>query len=87
MRDFLDSILSEIDSESLTDNEFDSIDPLPTVEAYDTTIYNVLKTVLQSREGVSGQLKRLQSFFIAKGVDLTAPAREASSQIFFGSPI
>jgi len=87
MRNFLDSILSEIDSESLTDNEFDSMDPVPTVQAYNTEIYNVLKAILQSREGVSGQLKRLQSLFIAKGVDLTAPARDASSQIFFGSPI
>ncbi len=40
---------------------------------------------LQEREGVSGQLKKLKSYFVAKGVDLSGTtAREPGSHIFVG---
>lgn len=86
MRDFLDEILAFIGSESLTDIEFESIDPMPP-HAYVLETYQALKTVLETREGVSGQLKRLKAYFIGKGVDVDERARTPSSQIFVGSPL
>lgn len=85
MRAFLNAILSFIGSESLTDDEFDSLTE-GLEEGYTKEVYDWLKVVLQSREGVSGQLKKLKAYFIAKGVDLTGTAsRAANSQIFIGS--
>jgi len=87
LREFLDGILAEIDSESLTDAEYDTV-PEDLPEEYTKPVYEALKTVVQEREGVSGQLKRLKAFFIAKGTDLVgAAARDPMSQIFFGSPL
>lgn len=86
MRIFLNNILSFIGSESLTDVEFNSIGV--SVEAYTKETYEALKSVLQNREGVSGQLKKLQSYFVAKGVDLSnTPARVPASQILIGGPL
>lgn len=87
LRDFLDSILSFIDSESLTDQEFDSL-PESLTEEYTRETYFALKGVLENREGVSGQAKKLESYFIAKGVDLSgSSARTPISQIFIGSKL
>jgi hypothetical protein len=73
LRDFLDAILAFIGSESLSDEEFEGID-LPSPPAYTTATYLALKDVINNREGVSGQAKRLKLYFIAKGVDLEAAA-------------
>lgn len=86
VRDFLDGVLTFIGSESLTDEENDAL-PEGLTEDYTVEVYNALKETLQNREGVSGQLKRLQSLFISKGVDLSGAARDATSQIFVGSPL
>ncbi len=84
LRDFLDDILSFIGSESLTDDEFDTVGEEVT-EDYTKVGYEALKAIVQEREGVSGQLKKLKAFYIAKGVDLSAtPSRDASSHIFVG---
>lgn len=86
MRLFLNNILSFIGSESLTDSEFNSIGV--SVEAYNRENYEALKSVLQGREGVSGQLKKLKNYFDAKGVDLSnTPARLPASQILIGGAI
>jgi hypothetical protein len=86
MRVFLNGILSFIGSESLTDVEFNSL--TVTVQEYSKEVYEALKGVLQNREGVSGQLKKLQSYFVAKGVDLsTTPARTPASQIYIGGAL
>ncbi len=86
MRLFLNNILSFIGSESLTDAEFNSIGV--SVQEYNRENYEALKSVLQTREGVSGQLKKLHNYFQAKGVDLTnAPARIPASQILIGGAI
>jgi len=71
MRDFLDGILSFIGSESLTDEEFESIEGSFVV--YSKATYDVLKGILEAREGVSGQAKKLKLMFIAKGVDVNDP--------------
>ena len=86
MRTFLNAILSFIGSESLTDEEFDAL-PEGLTQEYTKDVYDALKTVLQGREGVSGQLTKLKAYFEAKGVDLTAPARDAASQIFVGAAL
>lgn len=84
MRAFLNEILAFIGSESLTDEEFEALSEDLT-EEYTKANYDALKAVLQAREGVSGQLKKLKAFFIAKGVDLTGVAsRTESSQIVVG---
>lgn len=86
MRVFLNNILSFIGSESLTDAEFNSVGV--NVQEYNRETYEALKAVLQGREGVSGQLKKLQSYFTAKGVDLSnTPARMPASQILIGGPL
>jgi hypothetical protein len=86
MRVFLNNILSFIGSESLTDDEFSSVGV--SVQEYSKEVYEALKTILQNREGVSGQLKKLQSYFVAKGVDLSStPARAPASQILIGGPL
>ncbi len=83
MRDFLDAILEFISSESLTDEEFDSL--TVTVEEYTKEVYEALKGVLEARESVSGQPKRLKLYFIAKGVDLLGvPSTTPNSNIFLG---
>lgn len=82
MRDFLNGILQFIGSESLTDDEFATI----TIDVEDFTIesYNALKAVLESREGVSGQLKRLKAYFESKGVDIDARSSGPQSNILIG---
>lgn len=87
IREFLNEILSGIDSESLTDVEFATI-PEDLPEDYTKPVYDALKAIVQEREGVSGQLKRLKAYFISKGTDLSgASARDPASQIFFGAPL
>ncbi len=86
LRDFLDDILSFIGSESMTDEEYGTVGSI--AEDYTKASYDALKSIIQEREGVSGQLAKLHAFYDAKGVDLSAtPVRDAASQIFVGSPL
>ncbi len=86
MRDFLDAILAFINAESLTDLEFDAI-TLTGSPDYTRETYLALRGVLEAREGVSDQVKRLKLYFIAKGVDVSATPHipTAKSNIFIGS--
>ena len=85
MRDFLNAILAFIDSESLTDDEFEAL-PEGLAEEYSKAVYDALKAILQEREGVSGQLQKLNAYFTAKGVSLAGTAvRDPNSQIFVGA--
>ncbi len=83
VRSFSNEILAFIDSESLTDEEYESMPEGLSVD-YSKATYEALKAVLQTRDGVSAQLKKLKAYFIAKGADLTAPARDPNSQILVG---
>ncbi len=87
MREFLDAILSVIDSESLTDGEFDGI--TLTEQAYNKATYDALRAILEARENVSGQVKRLKLYFIARGADLSGGAviPTPNSNIFIGGPV
>ena len=69
MRDFLNAILSFINSETLTDVEYAEIELED--QEYTKETYLALKAVLESRESVSSQLSKLSNYFLAKGVDLS----------------
>lgn len=84
MRSFLNGILSFIGSESLTDTEFASINL--TTQNYSLATYNALRQVLESREMVSGQLKKLKNYFAIKGTYVAGePQARPTSQIFMGA--
>lgn len=72
LRDFLDDILDFIGSESLSDVEFDGIEDIEPaiVEDYSLATYEALKGVIEAREGVSGQGRKLRAYFQARGLDL-----------------
>lgn len=85
MRDYLNSILSFIGAESLTDDEFATIDPDLDVDD-DEAVYAELKEVLESRDNISTTLTRLDNYFLAKGLEL--PESDSSkSQIYIGSAL
>lgn len=86
MRDFLDAILEFIGSESLTDEEFDVIDALGLTLEYSKDVYLALRSMLEAREVVSDQVKRLKLYFIARGTDVAATPTipTAKSNIFLG---
>lgn len=87
MREFLDSILTFIQSESLTDEEFETIELED--ESYTVETYLALRTILEAREGVSDQVERLRTYFMARGVDVNATPEVPTpvSNIFIGSPL
>jgi hypothetical protein len=83
MRDFLDAILEFIDSESLTDNEFNSIDLDD--EEYTFEVYQALRTIIDDRETVTDQAAKLIAYFTARGVDVSGETAETpKSNIFIG---
>lgn len=88
LREFLDDILDFIGSESMTDEEYDSL-PAGLSEEYTKETYLALKGVLETRDSVSGQPKKLKLYFIAKGVDLSdaGAAKTPKSNIFIGSKL
>lgn len=89
MRDFLDSILGFIDSESLTDEEWGALSLEE--EQLSKEVYAALLAVLEARDGVSDSTKRLKHYFLAAGIDLgveeDAPATEAKSNILIGTAL
>lgn len=87
MRSFLDAILAFINAESLTDEEFEGIDL--DEQAYNKETYLALRAVLEGRELVSDQVKRLKLYFIAKGVDVssTPTIPTPKSNIFIGDAL
>ena len=86
MREFLDSILEFIGSESLSDEEF-GISELESSEvAYSVEVYNGLKAVLGERELVSQQESRLGYYFLANGVDIDSTPI-TTSNIYIGDDL
>lgn len=87
MREFLDSILTFIQSESLTDEEFETIELED--ESYSVETYLALRTILEARENVSDQVERLRTYFMARGVDVDATPDVPTpvSNILIGSPL
>jgi lipocalin len=90
MRDFLNSILDFIGSESLTDEEFDAIEVQGTFVLYSKATYDVLKATIEAREAVTGQSKKLKLYFIARGVDVSdgsTTVHKPKSNILIGMPL
>jgi len=88
MRDFLNAILAFIGSESLTDEEFDAIEG--TFVVYSKATYDCLKAIIEAREAVSGQSKKLKLYFIARGVDVSdgsTTTHKPRSNILIGMPL
>ena len=87
MRAFLDAILQFINAETLTDIEYDTIDL--STQNYSIATYNALKTVLESREMVSDQLRRLAAYFKAKGTSVSSSEKIHTpvSNIFIGKAL
>jgi hypothetical protein len=85
MRSFLDGILAFIGSSSLTDEEFNTV--VLTEAVISKEAYLTLKGILENREGISGQVEKLKSFFLAKGIDLYDSPRNPNSNIFIGTPL
>lgn len=82
MRDFLDAILAFIVAESMTDDEFATVESeLP---IYDQGTYDDLSRILESREAVSTMQERLLAYYTAKGVSINA-ANTGKSDIFLGA--
>lgn len=87
MRSFINGIFSFIGSESLTDEEFDSLSEDLTQE-YSRELYDALRGVLISRESISTQGKKLKAYFGIKGLDVwNEPARQPASQILIGKAL
>jgi hypothetical protein len=82
VRDFCDEILSFIGAESLTNEEFETIESSSLTLTLE--LYNELKAILMSRDAVSGTHNRLYFYFMAAGVQVSAPDL-ASSNIFIGA--
>lgn len=85
MREFLDSILSTIGSESLTDDEYDAL-PESLIMGYNEGVYNALRDTIQTRGSVDDMAKKLKFFFLAKGVYgiKSTPVKPPVSNIFVG---
>ncbi len=87
MRDFLDSILDFIGTDSLTDEEYD-LDAIQAIETqtYDVASYNGLASLLDFRESISTTRDKLKAYYAAKGVSVTQP-EVAKSNIYIGSAL
>lgn len=85
MRDFLNAILNFIGSSSLTDQEFEDIDP-DLDYGYNVETYDALKMLLIERNEPTEELKY---YFMAKGVDVepTDEPVPAKSNIFIGAAL
>lgn len=82
MRDFFDAILAFIVAESMTDDEFATVESeLP---IYDQGTYDDLSRILEGREAVSTMQERLLAYYTAKGVSINA-ASTGKSDIFLGA--
>lgn len=84
MRDFLNSILNFIGSESLTDVEFETVEAKYPI--YDKDTYNDLAKILQTRDSVSIMISRLTKYYQAKGVDVEKK-KVGKTNILVGSPL
>lgn len=84
MREILDAILAFIGAESLTDEEYESIDP--DTLSTDLARYNYLLSVLDSRESVSSLQERLRYYYLAKGVQVPV-VDSGKTNIFIGAPL
>lgn len=82
MRDFIDAILAEIGTGSLSDLEYESLEIQSA--AYNQETYDAIALILESREAVSTLKDKLIAYFSIKGVDV-APVATGKSNILVGA--
>jgi hypothetical protein len=85
IRSFLDAILAFIETATLTDEEFESLEVEEQV--YTQEVYEALLAVLDERETVSTTRDRLEYYFLARGVEVEASSVEAKSNVYLGSSL
>lgn len=85
LRDFLNAIFSLIGAESLTDEEFGTVDEDTPVGIYDQALYDVLSAILIERDAVSNTKDRLVAFFKVKNVDVSET--ETPTNILIGGSL
>jgi hypothetical protein len=86
MRAFLDAVLSFIGATSLTDEEFAYCEEQIEDTSDNVANYNTLLGVLDLRESVSSMKKRLEYYYLAKGVAVEESSN-AKSNIFIGGEL
>jgi hypothetical protein len=82
VRDFCDEILAFVGAESLTDEEFDSIES--TSQTLTALLFDELYEILTARESITDTKTRLYQYFLAAGVDLSEP-QSGKSNILLGA--
>jgi hypothetical protein len=87
MRAILNAVLAFIGAESLTDEEYEDLIPDDLPEGYTLQMYNALKAVLLWRESVSAQVRKLQLYFLARGVEVADEPPPSRSNIFVGADL
>ena len=90
LRTFVNGIFSFIGSESLTDEEFETLEAVEPAltESYTKALYDALKETIQNRDGVSGQGRKLKAYFSARGVDVSgSTVPTPNSNILIGKPL
>lgn len=87
LRDFYNSVLQFIGTESLTDEEFE-LSPPDLEPTYTKETFEFLKSILTSRESVSDTYRRLYNLYFASGaIDKSDKPTRPVSNIFIGSPL
>lgn len=85
MRAWLNSILTFIGAETLTDPEYESItQTYLEVNNYNQAAYDELSKILIAREAISTIIDNLTYLFKIKGLDVTV-ASQGKSTIYLGS--
>ncbi len=84
MREILNGVLQAIGAESLTDNEWESIEDTDLAE--NVARYTALDAILFARESVSTIRDRLRYYYLAKGTELPTVA-SGSSNVLVGLDI
>lgn len=87
LRDFYNSVLEFINTESLTDEEF-ALSPPDLDPDYSKETFEFLKSTLISRESVSNTIRKLYYVFFAAGaIEKKDAPKNPVSNIFIGSPL
>lgn len=70
VREVLNAILVFINTPTLSDDEWSTLESQVEIDSEATVVYEALLGILNSRETVSGAQDRLAYYFLAKGVEI-----------------
>lgn len=86
MRQFFNFILMQINEETLTDEEFNSL-PEDLEQDYSEKNFRILKAILEERDTIDSSTRKLYGYFVAKGATFSFGASFGSSNIFVGAAL